>query len=249
MRRILYFLFFFVYLSNFISAQNNIRGAKVEAQGALTLTIAVINSDKSYHVAAVRYYNEKGELILNTNEEFRIDISKASRFATGSVKKTVPMYSGAHSIRVDVSDCTNMHENEFLLSEAEAANNEVTFVFRTEVEDLVRVVFKGIQADKPGAFNIRGLNTNIIYYADYDGIVKVLPDEARISDIKVDLSSTTLHSYRVVSQDIDSEEQRMEVQLEYIGENPNPTNTSTAKKSEEPSTEKKKKKRKKNKNR
>ncbi len=249
MKRKYYLLFFFLFSFFSSLAQKDIRGAKIEAQGALTLTIAVINSDKPYHVAAVRYYDENGELILNTNEEFRIDISKASRFATGSVRKTVPMYSGAYSLRVDVSDCTDIHENEFLLSEAEAANNEVTFVFRTEVEDLVRVAFKGIQADKPGAFNIRGLNTNMIYYADYDGIVKVLPDEARITDIKVDLSSTTLHNYRIVNQDIDSKEQRMEVQLEYIGENPNPTNAATVTTPEESSTKKGKKKRKKNKNR
>ncbi|MGF1532824.1 MAG: hypothetical protein ACFCUI_03925 [Bernardetiaceae bacterium] len=209
--------------------QEGIRGAKVNADGALTLTISVLNSDQPYHVASVRYFNDKGELILNTNEEFRVEISKANRFATGSVRKTIPIYAGAHSIRVEVSGCANMHENEFLLSEAEAANNEVTFVFRTEVEDLVRVAFKGIQQGKPGAFTIRGVNTNIIYYADYDGVVKVLPAEARITDINVDISPTTLHNYRITGMERNEKEKNMEVILEYVGENPSPATTTAPK--------------------
>ncbi|TAD99571.1 MAG: hypothetical protein EAZ97_08430 [Bacteroidetes bacterium] len=162
-----------------------------------TITVSVVNSEKAYHVALVRYYDKDGEIIINTSEEFKIDISKASRFKTGSIRKTIPIYPNAERIQVTVNNCANLHENDFFISDLDAAENNVTFVFKREFESVIVVKFKGIQQKKPCTFKIKGKNTNTIFYGDYENAQKMLYEEASREDIKVELAESSLYPYKV----------------------------------------------------
>lgn len=181
-----------------------------QAQGAkadrfVTITIAVVNSEKAYHVAFVRYFDKDGEILLNTSEEYKIDISKASRFKTGSIRKTIPIFPEAHRVEVTISGCSSLHENFFLVSDLDAAQNEVTFVFKREFETMTVVRFKGINPKKPCSFQIKGKNTNIIYYGDYVDARKELPAESSRESIGIEIAESTLFPYKIVSvkKDVD----------------------------------------------
>ena len=183
-----------------------------------TITIAVLNSDRPYHVAFVRYFDKNGDILLNTSEEFKIDISKSPRFATGSVRKTIPVYPNAHYVEVTVNYCTNMHENQFFVSEFEQSNNEATFVFRGVVEDLVMVEFDGIQQDKPCTFQIKGANTSTIFYADYNNAKKRLPEESKNKDVSVEVSETSLYKYKINKVEKDKNGKKIKVTVALVQE-------------------------------
>jgi hypothetical protein len=170
-----------------------------KADRFLTITIAVVNSELPYHVALVRYFDKEGNILLNTSEEYKIDISKTNRFKTGSIRKTIPIFPDAERIQVSVNNCTGLHESDFLVSELDAAQNEVTFVFKREFEKVVVVKFKGIQQKRPCSFKIKGVNTNIIYYGDFVNAQKQLPEESRREDVNLEVAESTLYPYRIVN--------------------------------------------------
>jgi hypothetical protein len=181
-----------------------------------TITIAVLNSDRPYHVAFVRYYDKNGDVVLNTSQEFKIDISKSPRFATGSIRRSVAVPKDADYFEVSVTNCTNMHENRFYIKDLQQNKDEVTFVFRGIVEDLVSIEFIGIQDAKPCTFQIKGANTNVIFYADYSNVKKALPEESKNKDISVEISETSLYKYKIekVEKDKKGKIVRVNVSLE-----------------------------------
>ncbi len=219
---------------------------KLKADKFATITIAVINSYRPFHVAFVRYYDANGELLLNTSEEFKVEVSKSERHKTGSVRKTIPIYNDAQRIVVSVSKCTNMHENEFLVSDFEASNNEATFVFRGEFDEPVRVKFIGVQPDKPATFNITGQNTSVIFYADYNNVEKILEDEADLSDLKVEGDKTALYEYRITGtepkEDPVKRTKVLEVTVEYVDKSQTQNTAATQDTGKKKKKDKKKKK-------
>ncbi|TAF35681.1 MAG: hypothetical protein EAZ57_01035 [Cytophagales bacterium] len=221
---------------------------KLKADKFATITIAVINSYRPFHIAFVRYYNADGDLLLNTSEEFRVEISKSERHKTGSVRKTIPVYNDAQKIVVSVSKCTNMHENEFLVSDFEASNNEATFVFRGEFDEPVRVKFIGVQPDKPATFNISGQNTSVIFYADYNNVEKILEDEADLSDLRVEGDRTALYEYKVTGterkEDPVTRSKVLEVTVEYVDKSLEAANNTQNQQTNKKGEKKKKKKKK-----
>lgn len=233
-------------------------GADVQAQSTKTpdqrkadkfasITIAVVNSYREFHIAFVRYYDSDGNLLLNTSEEFRIDISKSQKLNTGSITKSIPLYNDAEKIVVSASYCTNMHENDVPIAELEANDNKATFVFRGEFEKPVRVKFIGVQSDKPATFNIAGENTNVIFYADYDNVLKTLPEEATLESLSVEPDRTSLYEYSIdnIEKKIDEEthQKTLEVTVSYVG----PGSDAGAGSGEEEEGDDKKKKKKRNK--
>lgn len=182
-----------------IFAQNDTQSEKKEGTSdkTATITIAVLNSDRPYHVAFIRYYDKKGDIVLNTSQEVKIDISKSPRFATGSIRRSFAVPKDADYFDVTVSNCTNMHENRFFISDLAKNKDEVTFVFRGIVEDFVSVEFIGIQDSKPCTFQIKGANTNVIFYADYSNVKKVLLEESKNKDISIEISETSLYKYKI----------------------------------------------------
>jgi hypothetical protein len=192
--------------------------AKPEPTSTANVTIAVLNSDKPYHVAFVRYYDKNGDILLNTSEEFKIDIAKSPRFKTGSTKRAIPIYPKADYFEVTVTNCTNMHENRFYVNELKANNDQATFIFRGIVEDLVTIEFAGIQDNKPCTFQIKGANTNVIFYADYSNVKKVLPEEARNKDISVEVSETSLYKYKIDKVEKDKKGKIVKVTVSLVAE-------------------------------
>jgi hypothetical protein len=190
--------------------------SKREVQNYANITIAVINSNRTFHIATVRYFDQNGDILINTSEEFKIDISKSPRFATGSIRKSIPVYPDAKTIEVTVTNCTNMHENVFILSELAASNNEVTFVFQGKFEGSIQVEFEGVSKEKPGTFLIKGANTNKIFYADYNNVKVTLPDEADVKDVKVELSKTSLFQYKISGTEKDKKTGIVKVKCELI---------------------------------
>ncbi len=191
-------------------------GARFEEHKAdkfATVTVAVISSNRPYHVACVKYFDKNGDILLNTSEEFKVDISKSPRFATGSIRKTIPVYKDAEYIEVSVSNCSNMHENQFFINDFNKNSNEATFVFSGTVEDLVVIEFEGIEDSKPCTFQIKGINTNVIFYADYSNVKKVLPDEAKNKDIAIDVSETSLYKYKIEGVEKDKKGKKVLVKV------------------------------------
>lgn len=190
--------------------------SKREVQSYANITIAVINSNRAFHVATVRYFDANGDILLNTSEEFKIDISKSPRFATGSIRKSIPVYPEAKTLEVTVTNCTNMHENVFILSELPASNNEVTFVFQGKFEGSIQVEFEGVSKEQPGTFLIKGANTNKIFYADYNNVRVQLPDEADVKDVKVELSKTSLFEYKITGMEKDKKTGIVKVKCQVV---------------------------------
>jgi hypothetical protein len=178
-----------------------------------TVTVAVISSNRPYHVAFVKYFDKNGDILLNTSEEFKVDISKSPRFATGSIRKTIPLYKDAEYIEVRVSNCSNMHENQFFVNDFTKNGNEATFVFSGTVEDVVSIEFEGIADSKPCTFQVKGTNTNVIFYADYSNVKKLLPEEAKNKDITVEVSATSLYKYKVESVEKDKKGKKVLVKV------------------------------------
>ena len=50
---------------------------------------------------------------------------------------------------------------------------------------------------KPCTFQIKGANTNVIFYADYSNVKKVLPEESKNKDISIEISETSLYKYKI----------------------------------------------------
>lgn len=191
---------------------------KPETDKVATVTIAILNSDRQYHVAFIRYYDKKGDILLNTSQEFKVDISKTPRFTTGSITKTIPIYPEADYFEVTVTNCTNMHENRFNVIDLEKNNNKVTFVFRGVVEDHVSIEFMGIQDNKPCTFQIKGANTNVIFYADYSNVKKALPEESKNKDINVEVSETSLYKYKIEKVEKDKKGKLVKVNVTLVPE-------------------------------
>jgi len=176
-----------------------------EVTGFVTVTIAVVNSDREDHIAFIKYFDEEGEILLNTSEEHLISISKSERFSTGSIRKSIPMYKNAYMFEVTVAHCENMHENQFLTSDLTEEQQEVTFVFQGTIEDMIKVEFEGIVQNKPCKFRIQGENTSKDFFAHYSNVQKALPGEARLKDVKVEISETTLFPYKITGTERDEE--------------------------------------------
>lgn len=220
MKKILYSYFFILALCllsfPIIAQDDKDNNTETASDKTASLTIAVINSDRPYHVAFIRYYDKNGDVVLNTSREFKIDISKSPRFATGSIKKSVAVPKDADYFDVTVTNCTNMHENRFYVKDLPNNKDEVTFVFRGIVEDFVAVEFVGIQDSKPCTFQIKGANTNVIFYADYSNVKKTLPEESKNKDISIEISETSLYKYKIdkVEKDKKGKIVRVSVSLE-----------------------------------
>ncbi len=202
-----------------VSTQANAQDEKPqETDRVATVTIAILNSDRQYHVAFIRYYDKNGDILLNTSQEFKVDISKTPRFTTGSITKTIPIYPNADYFEVTVTNCTNMHENRFNVTDLEKNNNKVTFVFRGVVEDHVAIEFMGIQDNKPCTFQITGANTNVIFYADYSNVKKTLPEESKNKDISVEVSETSLYKYKIDKVEKDKKGKLVKVNVSLVAE-------------------------------
>lgn len=221
------------------AAQETAGDEERQADKFATVTVAVLNSDRPYHVVFIKYFDKAGDILLNTTEEFKINISKSPRFSTGSIRKTIPVYADAHLVELTVSNCTNMHENRYLISEFEQSGNEATFVFSGNEGKIMKVQFDGIQKDKPCAFNLAGANTNLIFYADYDNVQKEMPDEAHMADINVKVSETSLHPYKIVNTEEDAKNKTLKIKVEYMDANA-PANPASGGKTEEDKKKKKK---------
>ncbi len=195
-----------------------------KAERFATITVSVVNSERPYHVALIRYYDKDDNVLLNTSEEFMIEISKAQRFKTGSIRKTIPIYPEAKKIIVTVDNCSGLHENDFTVEDLDAADSKLTFVFKREFEKQVIVRFKGIQDQKPCSFKIIGRNTNEIYYGDYVKAQKYLPKEGNREDIRVQVAESTLYPYDIVSikKDVtfkpEDKERYVDVTVKYTGQ-------------------------------
>lgn len=213
-----------------------------KAERFATLTVSVVNSERPYHVALIRYYDKDGNVLLNTSEEFMIEISKSARFKTGSIRKTIPIYPEAKKIIVTVDNCSGLHENDFTVEDLDAADSKLTFVFKREFEKQVIVRFKGIQDKKPCSFKIIGRNTNEIYYGDYVKAQKYLPKESNRADIKVQVAESTLYPYEIVGikKDVsfkpEDKERYVDVTVKYTGQG-GEAQTSTASDEEGKQTE------------
>lgn len=203
-------------------------GQSPKAERFATITVSVVNSERPYHVALIRYYDKDGNVLLNTSEEFKIDISKAARFKTGSIRKTIPIYPEAKKIIVTVDNCSGLHENDFTVEDLDAADSKLTFVFKREFEKQVIVRFKGIQDKKPCSFKIIGRNTNEIYYGDYVKAQKYLPKESNREDIRVKVAESTLYPYEIVGikKDVqfkpEDKERYVDVTVKYTGKDAAP---------------------------
>jgi len=195
-----------------------------KAERFATITVSVVNSERPYHVALIRYYDKDDNVLLNTSEEFMIEISKAARFKTGSIRKTIPIYPQAKKIIVTVDNCSGLHENDFTVEDLDAADSKLTFVFKREFEKQVIVRFKGIQDKKPCSFKLIGRNTNEIYYGDYVKAQKYLPKESNREDIRVKVAESTLYPYEIVNikKDVkfkpEEKERYVDVTVKYLGE-------------------------------
>jgi len=218
------------------NAQNN----APKADRFANITIAVVNSERAFHVATIRYFDENNDILLNTSEEFKIDISRAERFKTGSIRKTIPIYPNTKRIQVEVNHCSSLHENDFYIEDLEKAGNDITFVFKREFEKVIIVKFEGIQDKKPCSFKIKGVNTNVIYYGDYANASKVLYEESRREDIKIEMAESSLYPYRIVNIDpnvpfkIEDRERVVKVQVEYIDPSGGGSSATTPVAQEEP---------------
>ncbi len=216
--KFLFFIVFSILLSLSFSVKESVAQAssQEEITGYVTVTVAVVNSGREDHIAFIKYFDEEGEILLNTSEEHLIKINESERFSTGSIRKSIPIYKNAYMFEVKVSHCENMHENQFLMSEVQGEKSEVTFVFQGTIEDVIKVEFQGIAQNKPCKFRIQGSNTNKDFFAHYSNVQQNLPGESRLKDIKVEISETTLFPYKITNTELDKEKRviRITVALE-----------------------------------